>query len=160
MCSAYHDAHSGSGRPVTCSCTPCAVAALRSAERMSCSRYESPSARTIRAAYHWGHSGAGPWASSYARCATSVDSKNNALLGFVRLLVDQRGRVSDGDLATLRSVGFDDGAIAEIVANVALNIFTNYFNHVAETDIDFPKAEPIVDHHEVCASIPGCDETR
>lgn len=50
--------------------------------------------------------------------------------------------------------------LAEVVANVALNVFTNYFNHVAETDIDFPKVEPIVDHHEVCASIPGCDETR
>ena len=95
-----------------------------------------------------------------SRRATAVDSKNEALLRFARLLVDQRGRVTDGDLATLRSAGFDDGAIAEVVANVALNIFTNYFNHVAETDIDFPKVEPIVDHHEVCASIPGCDETR
>ena len=27
-----------------------------------------------------------------------------------------------------------------IVANVALNIFTNYFNHVAETEVDFPAA--------------------
>lgn len=28
--------------------------------------------------------------------------------------------------------------VAEIVANVALNIFTNYFNHVAGTVVDFP----------------------
>ena len=51
-----------------------------------------------------------------------------------------RGRVSDGDLDEVREAGFDDAAIAEVVANVALNIFTNYFNNVAETDIDFPKA--------------------
>jgi len=36
--------------------------------------------------------------------------------------------------------GYDDGAVAEVVANVALNLFTNDFNHVAETDIDFPQA--------------------
>jgi hypothetical protein len=32
--------------------------------------------------------------------------------------------------------------IAEIVATVALNIFTNYFNHVAGTEIDFPEVAP------------------
>jgi hypothetical protein len=30
--------------------------------------------------------------------------------------------------------------IAEVVAHVALNIFTNYFNNVAGTTIDLPKA--------------------
>jgi hypothetical protein len=29
------------------------------------------------------------------------------------------------------------------VAGVALNIFTNYLNQVAATDIDFPKAEAL-----------------
>jgi alkylhydroperoxidase family enzyme len=59
-------------------------------------------------------------------------------------VVDTRGRVGDGDIDDVREAGFDDGAIAEVVANVALLNFTNYFNLVAETDIDFPKAEPIV----------------
>ena len=47
---------------------------------------------------------------------------------------------SDADLAAARSAGLDDAGIAETVANVALNIFTNYFNHVVETAIDFPPA--------------------
>ena len=34
--------------------------------------------------------------------------------------------------------GYTDGEIAEIVAHVALNVFTNYFNRAAQTDIDFP----------------------
>ena len=42
-----------------------------------------------------------------------------------------------------REAGYDDGAIAEVIAHVALNVFTNYFNLVADTDIDFPKAEPL-----------------
>lgn len=95
-----------------------------------------------------------------SRRGTAVDPKAEALVRFARRVVDERGRVSDLDLADARVAGLDDTALVEVVANVALSIFTNYFNHVAETDIDFPKAEPIVDHHEVCASTPGCDPTR
>ena len=95
-----------------------------------------------------------------SRRGTAIDPKTDAVIRFARKVVDERGQVSDADIAEVRAAGLDDGAIAEVVANVALNIFTNYFNHVAETDIDFPKVEPIVDHHEVCASIPGCDPTR
>lgn len=95
-----------------------------------------------------------------SRRGTAIDPKADAVIRFARKLVDERGRVSDADVAEVRAAGLNDRGIAEVVANVALNIFTNYFNHVAETDIDFPRAEPIVDHHEVCASIPGCDETR
>ena len=95
-----------------------------------------------------------------SRRGTAVDPKSDAVIRFARQIVDARGQVSDADIGEVRAAGLDDGAIAEVVANVALNIFTNYFNHVAETDIDFPRAEPIDDHHEVCASLPGCDETR
>lgn len=87
-----------------------------------------------------------------SRHGTSVDPKTDALLGFARKVVDQRGRVSDADLDAVREVGFDDAAIAEAVANVALNIFTNYFNHVADTDIDFPRAEPLADSQETCST--------
>jgi uncharacterized peroxidase-related enzyme len=95
-----------------------------------------------------------------ARLGNAVDSKNEALVRFSKKLVHERGHVTDDDLNTLRGFGFDDAHIAEIVANVAINIFTNYFNHVADTEVDFPKAEVIQDLHEVCASIPGCDATR
>lgn len=95
-----------------------------------------------------------------SRRGTAIDPKADAIVRFARRLVDDRGRVSNDDVSEVREAGLDDGAIAEVVGNVALNIFTNYFNHVAETDIDFPKAEEIVDHHDVCATIPGCDPTR
>ena len=44
------------------------------------------------------------------------------------------------DIDQLRASGFSDGEITEIIANVALNLFTNYFNHVAGTEVDFPAA--------------------
>lgn len=83
-----------------------------------------------------------------SRRGTSAEPTTNAVLRFARQLVDKRGMVSDADLADVRNAGLDDGAIAEIVANVALNILTNYFNHVAETEIDFPRAEAITEAYE------------
>jgi uncharacterized peroxidase-related enzyme len=78
-----------------------------------------------------------------SRLGTAVDAKTDALIRFARKVVDARGRVSDGDLDEVRAAGFDDGAIADVVANVALDVFTNYFNNVARTDLDFPKAAPL-----------------
>jgi uncharacterized peroxidase-related enzyme len=78
-----------------------------------------------------------------SRLGTSVDPHFDTLIRFARKVSETRGRVTDRDLAAVREAGFDDGAIAEVVANVALNAFTNYFNSVANTDIDFPKAEPL-----------------
>ncbi len=73
-----------------------------------------------------------------SREAHSADAKRDAGLHFVQALVVQRGMVSDQDLAHVKTAGYTDGDIAELVANVAVNIFTNYFNHVARTDVDFP----------------------
>jgi uncharacterized peroxidase-related enzyme len=75
-----------------------------------------------------------------ARNGRAIDSKTSAALQLARRIVEARGLVSDADLATARSGGLDDAAIAEVVANVALNLFTNYFNHVAATEVDFPPA--------------------
>ena len=77
-----------------------------------------------------------------ARNAGAADSKTDAILKLARAIVVQRGEISEDDFDKARQAGITDGEIAEVVANVALNIFTNYLNHVAQTDIDFPKVEP------------------
>jgi alkylhydroperoxidase family enzyme len=46
--------------------------------------------------------------------------------------------VTDDDLALVRAAGFTDAQVVEIVGVVAENVFTNFVNNVAETDIDFP----------------------
>ena len=78
-----------------------------------------------------------------ARQGTSSDSRVNAALQFAISVVEKKGWVSDEDLEKVRSAGYDDGEISEIVAHVVINIFRNYFNHIAETPIDFPKADPL-----------------
>lgn len=45
------------------------------------------------------------------------------------------------DLSRVREVGYGDGEIVEIIANVALNIFTNYLHNVARPEVDFPKID-------------------
>jgi uncharacterized peroxidase-related enzyme len=67
------------------------------------------------------------------------DAKRNAGLQLAQAIVVQRGEVSDAALANARAAGYTDGEITEIVANVAVNIFTNYFNLVARTEVDFPR---------------------
>lgn len=74
-----------------------------------------------------------------SRRASSDDAKTNAALTFAHQIVVKRGEVDDTDVRLVRVAGFSDGEITEIIANVALNIFTNYFNHIAQTVVDFPK---------------------
>jgi uncharacterized peroxidase-related enzyme len=74
-----------------------------------------------------------------SREAHSQEAKRNLGLQFAQALVLQKGQVSDQAIAELRAAGYSDGEITEIVANVAVNIFTNYYNHVARTEVDFPK---------------------
>ena len=45
-------------------------------------------------------------------------------------------------ISSVRAAGLTDGDIVETVANVVLNIFTNYVNHVARTAADFAEVTP------------------
>ena len=80
-----------------------------------------------------------------ARRAASADRQTQAMLRFAQSVALQRGDISDADFQCLRLAGFSDALIAEIVSNIALNIFTNYFNCIARTDMDFPLLKPGAD---------------
>lgn len=69
---------------------------------------------------------------------TAPDAKTAAALRFAQILVEKHGQISDADFQAVRAAGFSEGEIGEIVAHVAINVFTNYFNNVAKTEIDFP----------------------
>ena len=80
-----------------------------------------------------------------SRRGESSEGKIGVALSFARELVTERGRVYEKELDQVRRAGFSEGEITEIIANVALNLFTNYFNHVAAPSIDFPSVPPLVD---------------
>ena len=69
------------------------------------------------------------------------DPKARAAVGLARVIVEKAGRLSDADLARAREEGLSDGEILEVSANVVLNFYTNFVNHIAETEVDFPAVE-------------------
>ena len=87
-----------------------------------------------------------------SRRAASPDRRVDAALKFAEKLVEAHGWADDEDMQTLRQVGYDDGEIGEIIANVAHSLFSNYFNHVAEPAIDFPPAAPLRVEDESCTT--------
>jgi uncharacterized peroxidase-related enzyme len=75
-----------------------------------------------------------------SRLAKGFDAKSDSVLKLSRDIVDKRGQLSERDLQSARQAGLSEGEIAEVVVNIVLNIFINYFNIVAGTDVDFPAA--------------------
>ena len=77
-----------------------------------------------------------------ARRVSAADGHTSAILSLARGIAVQRGALGDAELKAARAAGVTDAEIVETVANVALNILTNYLNHVAHTVVDFPEVTP------------------
>jgi uncharacterized peroxidase-related enzyme len=74
-----------------------------------------------------------------AQAGRSADPKVAAALRFALAVVERRAHVDDGEISALRAAGFDDGEIVEILAHVALNLFTNYVNVAFDVPVDFAR---------------------
>ncbi len=81
----------------------------------------------------------------------SSDPKADVALSFAAKLVRERGHVSEADVAALKSAGYDDAQIVEIIAHVALNTLTNYINSALGTEIDFPNVAALGEYGGLCA---------
>ncbi|CAM1341539.1 carboxymuconolactone decarboxylase family protein [Tenacibaculum amylolyticum] len=75
------------------------------------------------------------------RQGRSSDAKVEAGLAFAQSVTRNRGQVSTEEIEAAKAAGYSDSDILEIVLNVVSNTLTNYVNHIAETEIDFPKVE-------------------
>lgn len=75
-----------------------------------------------------------------ARRGAAPTKREDAILTFAGELLAHRGRVMDDAICRVRRAGLTDGEITEVVANVALHVFTNYLTLVARTEVDFPAA--------------------
>jgi uncharacterized peroxidase-related enzyme len=89
-----------------------------------------------------GKLGLEPAALEQARDGTAPDAKDAAAIAFARAVLASAGRVEDAALAAVRDAGWDEAAIVEIIAHVAVNLFTNSVNNVARTPVDFPAIAP------------------
>ena len=77
------------------------------------------------------------------RRQTPVAGQHAALLEFVLRVIETKGFVDDEDLASVRAAGYSDGQIAEAIGYIALATYSNLFNHVFDTELDFPAAPEI-----------------
>jgi uncharacterized peroxidase-related enzyme len=73
-----------------------------------------------------------------AQAGVSADPRTQAALTFALKVVRDRAAVSAEDVAALKDAGFDDEGVVEILAHVALNLFTNYANVALDVPVDFP----------------------
>jgi uncharacterized peroxidase-related enzyme len=74
-----------------------------------------------------------------SRDGRAADPRAAALLGFAAAVLEHRGDVPEDDLAEARADGLTDAELVEVVAEVALNTFTNYANRLARPEYDFPE---------------------
>lgn len=73
-----------------------------------------------------------------ARQGEASEPRAAAALAFAAALLRRHGRITDDELAAARHGGLSDGQLAEIVAHVALALFTSYFAEAARVQIDWP----------------------
>lgn len=73
-----------------------------------------------------------------AQAGQSADAKTQAALRFALAVVNERGQVAEADVQAVRAAGFTDGDVVELLAHVALNLFTNYVNVALAVPVDFP----------------------
>jgi len=72
------------------------------------------------------------------RSGASNDPKADAAVRFAASVARSRGHIGDADFSAVKLAGYTDAQIVEIVQHVALNTWTNTFNNVFQTEIDFP----------------------
>jgi uncharacterized peroxidase-related enzyme len=73
-----------------------------------------------------------------AREGTAPNEHDAALAALAKRITKTQGNLLAGELERFKSAGVTDAEVLEVIANVALNIYTNYVNHIAGTEIDFP----------------------
>jgi alkylhydroperoxidase family enzyme len=76
-----------------------------------------------------------------ARNGSARNAIDQSIAAFAREVTESRGVVSDTAFNVYLGQGLTRGMMVEIVANVSLNLLTNYINHLADTEIDFPQVD-------------------
>lgn len=66
--------------------------------------------------------------------------KLQALLAVARQIAGAVGEVDDTTWRDALDAGWTDDELCELFAHVMANVFTNYFNHYANTELDLPAA--------------------
>ncbi len=69
-----------------------------------------------------------------------ADTRIKALTDLAREITETRGVPQSSTIENFFHAGYSKGALVDVIGLVALNTYTNYLNHIADTAIDFPLA--------------------
>ena len=64
------------------------------------------------------------------------DTKLNTLATFALAMLEQRGYMSDADLAAFTEAGYGQAHLLDVITILAHKTMSNYFNHIAKTPLD------------------------
>jgi uncharacterized peroxidase-related enzyme len=109
--------------------------ALLSANYNSCGYCLSAHTAAARAV------GVSPEDLAAAKVAEASDPFAASVLALASAVLTHRGDVPDDVLADARGGGLTDADILDTVALLAINAFSNYYNRLAHTALDYPPAE-------------------
>ncbi|WP_050629795.1 carboxymuconolactone decarboxylase family protein [Bradyrhizobium viridifuturi] len=66
------------------------------------------------------------------------DARRDVLVAFVDKLARTSGTISEEDFNAIKSAGYSDAQLVEISLAFATTTFTNIFNRINDTELDFP----------------------
>jgi len=75
------------------------------------------------------------------RGTPSSDKRMDTLADFTRELISTSGTISASTVEKIKAAGFTDTQIVEIVLAITSITFTNLFNRINDTVVDFPPAD-------------------
>jgi len=76
------------------------------------------------------------------RTGEIADAKIKALSDLAKEITT-KGYPTEATLNAFYNAGYSKATLIEVIGLVALNTFNNYFNHIAETPVDFPVAKEV-----------------
>jgi uncharacterized peroxidase-related enzyme len=85
--------------------------------------------------------GVSPDDAAAAQQGEASDPHAAAVLEFGAAVLHDRGDVADAVIDAARRAGLSDADLLDIIAVIALTTFTNYYNRLAHTELDFPPVE-------------------
>lgn len=84
-------------------------------------------------------SGLKPDARRQLRAGESTgDARRDALARFVRQLAETHGTIDADAVTAIKAAGYSDAQLVEVSLAIAVTTFTNVFNRINDTAIDFP----------------------
>jgi uncharacterized peroxidase-related enzyme len=66
------------------------------------------------------------------------DAKRDALVRFVKLIATTSGTLDEAEVTAIKNAGYTDAQLVDISLAISVTVFTNVFNRINDTVIDFP----------------------